>query len=413
MALAQSPSVVTNGLIFYYDQNNIKSLAGPAIQNLAYSRTLNTTSGTGISISGGYETVDIPQVGQSNTVFANIQNNYTSFAPNSADCCPSPISYINAGTNGFTVSPSTLYTYAIVYKVNSGYTNSNYMYRYEYTASGGSYVTEGGVHSDSNRIHLGGGWYWAWGTFTTQATTNWIGYHAAFYYRYSNTTDKLSIAKVLIAQGDYTALHPKYWPGDSVTRSSTQVLRDLTNRNTITATSLTYASDGSFSFDGSTSNLTIPTNNLGNGNLPWTCSAWVKTTTNASTLGTGSILSNQSGGPVWSVMCVNSGKIAYWTYQNSAWAQKLGVGTTVNDNGWHMLTWVNNANNTMAMYVDGVLDSTVADSTSGNNNPIDMIGSSWAAKFAGTIGVVQMYNIALTASQVLQNFNALRGRYGI
>ena len=413
MALAQSPSVVTNGLIFYYDQNNIKSLAGPAIQNLAYSRTLTTTSGTGISISGGYETVDIPQVGQSNTVFANIQNNYTSFAPNSADCCPSPISYINAGTNGFTVSPSTLYTYAIVYKVNSGYTNSNYMYRYEYTASGGSYVTEGGVHSDSNRIHLGGGWYWAWGTFTTQATTNWIGYHAAFYYRYSNTTDKLSIAKVLIAQGDYTALHPKYWPGDSVTRSSTQVLRDLTNRNTITATSLTYASDGSFSFDGSTSNLTIPTNNLGNGNLPWTCSAWVKTTTNASTLGTGSILSNQSGGPVWSVMCVNSGKIAYWTYQNSAWAQKLGVGTTVNDNGWHMLTWVNNANNTMAMYVDGVLDSTVADSTSGNNNPIDMIGSSWAAKFAGTIGVVQMYNIALTASQVLQNFNALRGRYGI
>jgi len=124
-------------------------------------------------------------------------------------------------------------------------------------------------------------------------------------------------------------------------------------------------------------------------------------------------MSNQSGGPVYSAMCVNSGKIAYWTYQNSAWSQKLGVGPNVNDNVWHMLTWVNNSNSTMAMYVDGVLDSNVANSTSGNNNPIDMIGSSWAAKFPGSIGSIQVYNVALTADQVAQNFAAYRGRYGV
>ena len=196
-------------------------------------------------------------------------------------------------------------------------------------------------------------------------------------------------------------------------RSATSALTDLTGGRTITIGALTYANNNTFSFNGTTDNLTIPTISLGNGNLPWTASAWVRTTTNASTLGTGAIMSNQSGGPVYSVMCVNSGKIAYWTYQNSAWSQKLGVGPNVNDNAWHMLTWVNNSNSTMAMYVDGVLDSNVANSTSGNNNPIDMIGSSWAARFAGSIGSLQVYNVALTADQVAQNFAAYRGRYGI
>jgi hypothetical protein len=196
-------------------------------------------------------------------------------------------------------------------------------------------------------------------------------------------------------------------------RSSTNSLLDVTGSRTITINSLTYASNNTFSFNGSTDFLTIPTINLGNGNLPWTVSAWVKTTTDATGLGQGSILSNLSGGPVYSALCVNSGKIAYWTYQNSAWAQKLGVGTTVNDNNWHLLTWVNNSNSTMAMYVDGVLDSNVANSTSGNNNPVDTIGNSWNAKFAGSIPAIQVYNVALTAEQVALNFAAFRGKYGV
>ena len=410
MGLAQSPRLITDGLVFYYDQNNIKSYQGPAIQNLAATLGFNNSSGTGISITGGYETVNVPQVGQARAVFSNIQNNYLSFSPNSGDCCPSPLFY----GSGFAVSPSTLYTYAIVYKVNSGYTHPNYMYRYEFTSNGGTYVGEAGVHDANNRIHLGDGWYWAWATFTTAATTNWIGYHAAFYYRYSNTTDKFTVARVLIAQGNHTGLHPRNWPEVNTTRGTTQALLDLTRRNTITATSLTYASNGTFSFNGSNNQITITNTTLGNGDIPWTVSAWVRTTTNAATLGTGPILSNSSGGPVYSVMCVNSGKIAYWTYQSGAWAQKLGVGTTVNDGNWHLLTWVNNNNFTMDMYVDGILDSNVPNSTSGNQNPVDMIGSSWASKFLGSIDNLSIYNgRALTVAEVRQNFNALRGRYGI
>jgi hypothetical protein len=176
---------------------------------------------------------------------------------------------------------------------------------------------------------------------------------------------------------------------------------------------LTYASDGTFSFNGTTDYLSIPNTQLGNGNIAWTVSCWIKTTTAVNALGLGSVLSNISGGPVYSMMGVNSGKIVYWTYQNSAWAQKLGIGKTVNDGNWHMLTWVNYSNNTMDMYVDGLLDSNVANSTSGNNNPVDVIGRSWAGYFPGSIASLTRYNRALSATEVQQNFAALRGRYGI
>jgi hypothetical protein len=170
---------------------------------------------------------------------------------------------------------------------------------------------------------------------------------------------------------------------------------------------------GSLSFDGSDDRVTIPTISLGNGNLPWTCTAWVKTTTTVNSLGYGSVLSNSSGGPVYSMMGVNNGKIVYWTYQNAAWAQKLGVGKTINDNVWHFLSWVNYSNYTMDMYVDGALDSNVANSTSGNNNPINIIGASWAAALSANIAQVSIYNRALSAAEVSQNFNMMRGRFGI
>jgi hypothetical protein len=169
----------------------------------------------------------------------------------------------------------------------------------------------------------------------------------------------------------------------------------------------------SFIFDGVDDNGRMSNIFLGNGNIEWTATAWMKTTTTVNALGQGSILSNASGGPVYSMMGVNNGKIVYWTYQNNAWAQKLGVGKNINDNQWHFLSWVNYNNNTMDMYVDGLLDSNVANSTSGNNNPIDMLGSSWAARFSGSISYVSIYNRALTSAQILQNYNALKNRHGI
>lgn len=177
----------------------------------------------------------------------------------------------------------------------------------------------------------------------------------------------------------------------------------------------TFNSDnlGNIDFDGVNDFVSIPNITMGNGNLAWTISAWTKTSTTVNSLGQGSIISNASGGPVYSMLGVNNGKIVYWTYQNDAWSQKLGV-STVNDNTWHLLTWVNNTNSTMAMYVNGNLDTTVANSTSGNNNPLDRIGGSWTGRYSGLISNLLIYkNKSLTAAEVFQNYNATRRRFGL
>ena len=169
-------------------------------------------------------------------------------------------------------------------------------------------------------------------------------------------------------------------------------------------------SEGGISFDGSNDFCAISNITLGNGNVAWTISSWVKTTTAVNSLGYGSVISNASGGPVYSMLGVNAGKIVYWTYQGG-WSQKLGVGTTVNDGNWHMLTWVNNSNSTMAMYVDGALDSNVANSSSGNNNPVDRVGGSWAASFDGRIATLKLYTQALSATVISREYAITRGRF--
>lgn len=148
---------------------------------------------------------------------------------------------------------------------------------------------------------------------------------------------------------------------------------------------------------------------LGKGNRNWAVNAWVKTSINTSTLGQGSILSNTDSGPVWSSLCVGAGKIGYWIYQGS-WVLKSGT-KIVNDNKWHLLSWVQYQDGTMNMYVDGVLDSNIANTSCTSENPINCIGGSWVGSFPGSISAVAIYNESLSDNDIQQYYVATAGRY--
>lgn len=83
---------------------------------------------------------------------------------------------------------------------------------------------------------------------------------------------------------------------------------------------------------------------------------------------------------------------------------------------WHLFTAVFNGNNTITYYTDGSNASTLTSGCLIDTN----IGASgysvgvgrWGY-YNGSISAVNVYNRALSASEVLQNFNALRGRYGL
>jgi hypothetical protein len=400
MSVASGPKIVTDGLLFGYDMYDPQSYRGAAVPNQFAVPAPDGSNNVTFQVQG---------TGTFQRIYSGTFDNYA-ITNNDVvyryDLVAAGGCYYHG--NDVSITAGQWATFTFDYYISpgaGGYPVTNYLANFEGVVSNAA--------GDPTPSVTG---VWKTATFTAQAgstgTCRMLLYPGACngtslatsgFILYRNPQVLISSSSNFIAP----------FVGPFGARSSTNSLIDVTGSRTITINSLTYASNNTFSFNGSTDFLTIPTISLGNGNLPWTVSAWVKTTTDATGLGQGSILSNLSGGPVYSAMCVNSGKIAYWTYQNSAWAQKLGVGTTVNDNNWHLLTWVNNSNSTMAMYVDGVLDSNVANSTSGNNNPVDTIGNSWNAKFAGSIPAIQVYNVALTAEQVALNFAAFRGKYGV
>lgn len=403
MGVSIAPKIVASGLTLHYDLQNEKSYRGMPITNQFAVPTPDGSNNVTFSVQG---------TGTFRRIFSGVFNNYTI---KSTDVV---YQYDLGGTgchyhgNDVTMSAGQYATWQFEYLISSqaGAIETNYLANMENIGSGIGM----GIALTNTTTQIG---TWQNVRVTTGPTSTGGGIRPLLYPG-ACSGSRLTPGGFILYKNPavwFTSFVPTYnIPFVAGTRSTNNSIIDMTGINTITATSLTYAANGSVSFNGSSDFITIPNTTLGNGNLPWTVSAWIKTTTNASTLGTGSILSNQSGGPVYSMMGVNSGKIVYWTYQNGAWAQKLGVGTTVNDGNWHMLTWVNYSNSTMDMYVDGILDSNVANSTSGNQNPVDVIGRSWAAYFNGSIDTLSIYNgRALTSSEVRQNFNALRGRYGV
>jgi len=107
----------------------------------------------------------------------------------------------------------------------------------------------------------------------------------------------------------------------------------------------------------------------------------------------------------------------------------INTGTTVNDDAWHYCCYVRSTGaSSTQLYVDGVTSGAATSPNSQNESIISPrvvigggnMGPSWTNS-AGTgvtylacsIGAVQYYNVALTAEQITQNFNAQRGRYGI
>lgn len=399
MSIQSTSSIVTNGLIFSYDMNNRQSYKGPPLQNKLAALSATTASGSGYLLTSNTEVVKIPTLGETQVVNCFLQNNGSNW------CC---VNVMNFGNTGSIISGGTTHTYLLLYRVDSGYTHPNFMYRYEYGPSG--YLGETGVFDTSKRVHLGGGWYYAWNTFTPNAsTTNMTCY--SFTYNYSNYSDKYSWAKVAIVQGDYSGMHPKYWPDLGTTRSNTQALVDLTNNNTITVNNLTYNSDGTFSFNGSNSDVRTPL--FTNSRINVTMSGWFYV--NLGTVGTFLNNGDDPGG-----YCIGIGQ--YLSNADNQVCALFGyvrwilTGVYYQYTGWHMVTMTLDGSGVPSIYINGNLIGTYSGSMA--NVPSAgtgfSVGSQWGIRYANTkSGNVSFYNRQLTDYQIKQNFDAQRRRYGL
>lgn len=424
----------TLGLVANWDAGNPRSFQGEPITNV-----LNQVS----HIAGSSQTslyralpntqqVFIPTINK--TVNCRVLGFYNNYNGGSGACCPNLFTY---GT-GLGVSGNTQYTYSIIYKTTTGYTNPNYMYRYEYN-SGGSYLTEAGVHSDANRTSLGDGWYHAWAQFTTQPTAASLSTYF-FHYEYGtfNTiylaSAQLTAGSRIIPAKDHIfnvdsgssrsnafSVNAFGTSNQSGGPSKSGGLLDtgsyLHHHGTIT-NGPTYDTDGGgcLVFDGVNDGIQINNTTYLNPSMH-TISAWVKS---SNFVQSGFIFEKTTNGSVntqWAIFFNADNTFYYRTMGPSSQDLTLTTSSYFTNNNWHhvMATY---DGGTKRVYVNGVqVASNSCQGSLGTNNTgpafIGIFGSFNGYPFNGKIAKVQIYDRPLTATEVLNDYNATKGRFGL
>jgi hypothetical protein len=213
------------------------------------------------------------------------------------------------------------------------------------------------------------------------------------------------------AQLEQQSFMTSYTPS---TRSNTQAIVDLTGKNTITANNLTYSSDGTFSFNGSSSWLEMPTSSIFD-TQALTMECWCKPTTTSQS---GFLFEKGQVNTQYSNFFNSDGTFYFRTKGLSTEDLTFASGSYITANRWNHIVCTYGSG-TKIVYVNGVA---IAQQTglTGNiptgqtNQYVGKYGSaSNQYPFSGSIAVSKVYNRALSISEVQQNFNALRGRYGI
>lgn len=381
MALNHSPAVVTNGLVYYHDMGNTqKSWKGaPAVNlfgtNLTVALDQKTLSGVTYN---GYRAVGVGNDNPRNTLF----------------------------TGSLTVAASTFYTLSCLYWSSNNIVDDVYLY---FTDAGwpestnyiqpftSQSVTRNGSFSITD---LGGGWKYCVGTFQTLATTTTLG---QIFFDVDIAGVEVFIANIQLEQNTFAT------PYVAGTRTNTQAIVDLTGNNTVTATSLTYANN-EFSFNGGTDTAYI-SNTIPIPNNSFTISAWVNS---SAVSGAQNILS--MNGPYF--MRITGSTVRFNVLAGGTWLFQQGT-TVLSNNTWYYLSMVYDyAASTWSGYINGKAEFSVAKSgTLSVTSFYGYIGYTpevgEQAAFNGKISAIQIYNRALSAAEVKQNFNALRGRYGL
>ena len=213
------------------------------------------------------------------------------------------------------------------------------------------------------------------------------------------------------------AANTKSYPGSGTT------LTDMSgNSNTSALTNgPTYSSanGGTIVFDGANDYIDCgPVSRIGSSLTEFTASVWVKPAASA----TSCILENGDNF-VTNTFYIFQENALYFTFliYDGVGYDAIYANYVYQTNTWYNLVGTWSSGNRIRFYTNGVLAEGTrigaARTTviSGNKNLFAGIrpGATLTYPFAGSMANIQLYTRALTAAEVNQNFNALRGRFGL
>lgn len=113
---------------------------------------------------------------------------------------------------------------------------------------------------------------------------------------------------------------------------------------------------------------------------------------------------------------INQAQFGITTTSPSIASYTVSGTTTLSANTWYYLTGVWTAGSSLKIYLNGVLENTVSNTSTSLRNSTNgfVLGAVGVSAFYNsTIGTAQAYNRVLTQAEILQNFNAQRRQFGI
>lgn len=391
MGLSLSPSIVTNGLIFYYDMYNTqKSFKGAPTTNL-------------VSDAASFS-------GWSNYWRTDYINTFqTEFGTTGYRISGNP--GWNGVYRGISIPSTGTYTFSAWFRYwNSTPNNVTQVY-----ISGWG----GGDSAVSLNKNLVGQWQRV--SHTLNCTNTSMTFYLISYGGDSTGRADCSTWDVTMPQLEAGSFATGFVNG---TRNNTNNLIDLTNRNSIVTQSLTYNSDGTFTFIPGNLNYIDSTSSVFTGTGSWTMGAWFKINgapTNSSSQNV--IVDTDATGGSANMIAVDWGgyhggsqnQLVYATRPSTGGSYTNLLGPVLTQGVYYHVMVVRNSSFNTKLYVNGVLNNTYNGNMPTAAQSLIRIGR-WTdgTNYANaTIPSVQIYDRALLDTEVQQNFNAQRGLYGI
>lgn len=426
MALSHSPQVVTNGLVYYHDMGNTqKSWKGqPSANLLTYSDDFSNAIWTK---NASTITSDLTIAPDGTTTADKLIEN-TSAAEHY-------VLYNNAPMVSGTRNTISIYAksnergHLTFYAANKDAGGI----RVRFNLSDGTSTIIGNLANltVNPSINVGNSWWRLSITIDggTGATVPQVVFQTDTGSSFSYAGTANYGVYIWGAQLEAATFATPYIPTTtaSTSRANTQSIIDMTGNTTVTANSLTYASDNTISFNG-TSNYIEISNNNGFGEVSTTPTISLEIWTNVSRKSGGGVKYQQLAGfrnetnfDFYFLLLDASGASvnAEARVRTASGYFDIVVDYLSYFNNWTHIVFIANATRT-DLYLNGISvgSNTSITGSFGSTSGNFRVGSSPVGGVAlwptqGNIGVVKVYNRALTEGEVQQNFNALKGRYGL
>jgi hypothetical protein len=383
MSAIKGPNIIKNGLVLALDAANVQSFKGEPTTNIAASGGLVGMSGitlTDLGLEDGWRKYSMSGTFTGGT-YPYIMH-----------------------ISGYTFTGGVLYTSKCIVKTNVGF-KFNY-----FGANGLSYVNEpmnnGGTLSSTQNSD--GSYTIARIGFAYTNTTNQPGYlwtNPINNTSFNSSTDFVYIKELQVEQKAYATPFVNGTRGTTVATGGGWADQSGGNRHGELVNGPIFGADnfGSIVFDGSNDYISIQ-HALISGSDSFTVNQWIQS--DASEIG-GTTFGNYPAGNL---------QIFYGSLYVGMW---LNNSSTYVDSPIPFLTTpvmitATRSNTTTAFYQNGVLLKTGSSSASiGTSNFRIGTNTATTEQYTGKVFVTHVYNRALTATEILQNYNATRRRFGL